>query len=106
VIERRLDAIAAADLALAIYNPASRTRRTQLEEARAVLLRHRDPATPVVLARAVGAAEESIAVTTLGGFPAGQVDMRTLLLVGSSTTRVIARDGRPPQVYTPRRYPA
>jgi precorrin-2 C20-methyltransferase/precorrin-3B C17-methyltransferase len=106
VIERRLDAIAAADLALAIYNPASRTRRTQLEEARAVLLRHRDPATPVVLARAVGAAEESIAVTTLEGFPAEQVDMRTLLLVGSSTTRVIVRDGRPPQVYTPRRYPA
>ncbi|MCW2952944.1 MAG: precorrin-2 C(20)-methyltransferase [Conexibacter sp.] len=106
VIERRLDAIAAADLALAIYNPASRTRRTQLEAARAVLLRHRDPETPVVVARAVGAAEESIAVTTLGGFPAEQVDMRTLLLVGSSTTRVIARHGRPPQVYTPRRYPA
>jgi precorrin-2 C20-methyltransferase / precorrin-3B C17-methyltransferase len=106
VIERRLDAAGAADLALALYNPASKARRAQLESARSVLLRHREPATPVVIARAVGSAEESVAVSTLGSFDAETVDMRTLMIVGSSTTRVIENGASPPHVYTPRRYPA
>ena len=106
VIERRLEAAGAADLALALYNPASRTRREQLDRARTVLLRHRAPETPVVVARAVGSGEEAVAVTTLGGLDAAVVDMRTLLIVGSSTTRVIANGAQPPRVYTPRRYPA
>ena len=59
-IERRLDAAGAADLALALYNPASSTRREQLARAREVLRRHRSPDTPVVVARAVGAPEESV----------------------------------------------
>jgi precorrin-2 C20-methyltransferase / precorrin-3B C17-methyltransferase len=125
VVERRLDAAGAADLVLALYNPASRTRREQLERAVEVLRRHRAEETPVVVARAVGAEEESVVVTTLG-LLAGEldaVDMRTLLIVGSSTTRTIphagtnggaqrpgraghASDGSPPRVYTPRRYPA
>jgi precorrin-2 C20-methyltransferase/precorrin-3B C17-methyltransferase len=105
-IERRLDAAGAADFALALYNPASRSRRKQLERAREVLLRHRDGATPVVVARAVGAPEESVTVATLGGLELDAVDMRTLLIVGSSTTRTIARESGPPHVYTPRRYPA
>jgi precorrin-2 C20-methyltransferase/precorrin-3B C17-methyltransferase len=106
VIERRLEAAGAADLALALYNPASRTRRKQLEKARSVLLRHRAPQTPVVVARAVGSEEEAITVTTLGGLDSEAVDMRTLLIVGSSTTRVIENGAQPPRVYTPRRYPA
>ncbi len=106
VIARRLEAAAGADMALAIYNPASRTRRVQLEDARALLLRHRAPQTPVVLARAVGSEEESVSVTTLVGFAAAEVDMRTLLLVGSSTTRVIENGRDLPLLYTPRRYPA
>ncbi len=105
VIERRLDAAASADLALALYNPASRTRREQLERAQEVLLRHRRPETPVVVARAVGSADEAIAVTTLAGLDAESVDMRTLLLVGSSTTRVVKNGSGTPRVYTPRRYP-
>jgi precorrin-2 C20-methyltransferase/precorrin-3B C17-methyltransferase len=105
VIERRLDAAAAADLALALYNPASRNRREQLERAREVLLGHRDPDTPVVVARDVGGAEESVSVTTLADLDADRVDMRTLLIVGSSTTRVVD-NGAVPCVYTPRRYPA
>jgi precorrin-2 C20-methyltransferase/precorrin-3B C17-methyltransferase len=100
-IERRLDAAGAADLALALYNPASRTRREQLDRAREILLRHRAPETPVVVARAVGGADEAVTVTTLGELDTSVVDMRTLLIVGSSTTRVTAA-GR---VYTPRRYP-
>ena len=106
VVERRLAAAAAADLVIALYNPASRTRREQLERARILLLAHRAPATPVLVARAVGSTEEAIAVTTLFALDVDRVDMRTLLIVGSSTTRVTnAANGRP-RVYTPRRYPA
>jgi len=106
-IERRLDAAGAGDFALALYNPASRTRREQLARAREVLLRHRAAETPVVVARAVGAPEEAIDVTTLGELDLDLVDMRTLLIVGSSTTRVLASaNGGPSRVYTPRRYPA
>jgi precorrin-2 C20-methyltransferase/precorrin-3B C17-methyltransferase len=106
VVERRLDAAGAADLVLALYNPASRTRREQLVRAIEVLRRHRAPETPVVVARAIGADDETVAVTTLAAVDLDAVDMRTLLIVGSSATRVIAGDGAsPPRVYTPRRYP-
>jgi precorrin-2 C20-methyltransferase/precorrin-3B C17-methyltransferase len=105
VIERRLDAVCAADLALAIYNPASRSRGEQLGRACNVLLRHRTPQTPVVVARDVGGPEEAVSVTALGDLGDAHVDMRTLLIVGSSTTRVVP-NGAVPHVYTPRRYPA
>lgn len=103
VIQRRLDAIGAADLVLAIYNPASRSRVTQLAEARELLLRHRAAETPVVVARDVGGPEESVRVCTLGTFDPSTVDMRCLVIVGSSKTRVIERDGTS-TVWTPRRY--
>jgi precorrin-2 C20-methyltransferase/precorrin-3B C17-methyltransferase len=106
IIERRLEAAGAADLALALYNPASQTRREQLERAREVLLRHRSPDTPVVVARDVGGPGEEVSIMTLGGFDAARVDMRTLLVVGSSTTRVIAGRAGRELVYTPRSYPA
>jgi len=105
VIERRLNAAGAADLAVALYNPASRTRREQLERAIAVLGRHRDAGTPVVVARAVGSDEERVDITTLGALDPGVVDMRTLLIVGSSQTRLVPNGGGPPRVYTPRSYP-
>jgi precorrin-2 C20-methyltransferase/precorrin-3B C17-methyltransferase len=104
IVERRLEAAGAADLVLALYNPASRTRREQLARAVEVLRGHRADTTPVVVARAVGAPEESVSVTTLGELDLDVVDMRTLLIVGSSTTRTLS--GEPPRVYTPRRYPA
>lgn len=104
VIERRLEAAGAADLVLALYNPASRARREQLERARVVLLRHRRPETPVVLAHDVGGRGERVTVCTLGEFDCAQVDMRTLVVVGSSATRVIGGNGGR-RVYTPRRYP-
>ncbi|MHB1837407.1 MAG: precorrin-3B C(17)-methyltransferase [Solirubrobacteraceae bacterium] len=106
VIERRLDAAGRADMVLALYNPASRTRREQLAQAISVLRRHRADATPVVVARAVGSPEESVAVTTLAEFDPEIVDMRTLLIIGASTTRMIPDGDGPPRVYTPRRYPA
>ncbi|TYB55976.1 precorrin-3B C(17)-methyltransferase [Nonomuraea sp. PA05] len=101
VVAGRLAAAAAADMVLAIYNPASRSRTWQLAAARDLLLEHRDAATPVVVGRDVGGERESVTVTTLGELDPGQVDMRCLLIVGSSTTRVTERG----LVYTPRRYP-
>ncbi|WP_372671066.1 precorrin-2 C(20)-methyltransferase [Amycolatopsis kentuckyensis] len=99
IIEKRLNAAGAADLVLALYNPASRSRTTQLADARDVLLRHRAPATPVVVARDVGGPEEDIRITTLGDLDPSTVDMRCLLIVGSSRTR--AENG---VVWTPRSY--
>ncbi|MEU8276863.1 precorrin-2 C(20)-methyltransferase [Microbispora bryophytorum] len=105
VVAGRISAAARADLVLAIYNPASKTRTWQVAAARDLLLEHRDPATPVVVGRDVGGAQESVAVTTLGDLDPATIDMRCLLIIGSSTTRVVERAGRA-TVYTPRRYPA
>jgi precorrin-2 C20-methyltransferase/precorrin-3B C17-methyltransferase len=105
VIERRLDAAGAADLVLAIYNPASKTRREQLHRALDVLRGHRPGDTPVVVARAVGSDEERVEITTLGTVDPQVVDMRTLLIIGSSQTRLVPNGGGPPRVYTPRSYP-
>ncbi|WP_028661034.1 precorrin-2 C(20)-methyltransferase [Nocardioides insulae] len=98
VIEQRLRAVSEADLALAVYNPASRARPDQIGLAQKVLLEHRSAETVVVVGRDVGRAEESLTVTTLGALDPASIDMKCLLLVGASGTRVDAR-GR---VWTPR----
>jgi len=90
IIETRLRAIAEADLVLAIYNPASRTRNTQLAAALAVLRSVRADDTVVVVGRDVGRAEESLHVTTLGELDPAAIDMKCLLLVGARGTRVSA----------------
>ncbi len=97
VVERRLRAIAEADLVLAVYNPASRSRTEQVGIARSVLLEHRRPETVVVVGRDVGRAEESLTLTTLGELDPASIDMKCLLIVGSSSTRV-----SPAGVWTPR----
>jgi precorrin-2 C20-methyltransferase/precorrin-3B C17-methyltransferase len=106
VIESRLAAAAAADLVIAVYNPASKSRTEQLVRARALLLGHRAPETPVVVGRDVGGPTESVRVTTLADLDPATVDMRCLLLIGSSRTRAITRADGSAQVYTPRHYPA
>ena len=105
VIARRLEAAAAGDFAIAIYNPASQSRRQQLADARGLLLAHRDAATPVVVGRAVGTSEQRVTVTTLGEFDPAQVDMRCLVIVGSSQSRVVRDGSGAARVITPRRYP-
>ena len=104
VIADRVDKAAAADLVLALYNPASRTRTWQVEAVRGLVLRHRDPATPVVIGRHVGRVGERVTVTTLEALDPAEVDMSTLLIIGSSATRVTEHHGRQ-VVYTPRRHP-
>jgi cobalt-precorrin 5A hydrolase/precorrin-3B C17-methyltransferase len=104
IIEKRLDLAAQADLALAFYNPISRSRPWQLGQALGIVAKHRTPQTPVVLGRDIGRPGQTLRITTLGELTPDQVDMRTMVLIGSSTTRVIARaDGRL-WVYTPRSY--
>ncbi|MDP9795794.1 precorrin-2 C20-methyltransferase/precorrin-3B C17-methyltransferase [Catenuloplanes nepalensis] len=100
VIEERLTAAARADLVIAIYNPASKSRTWQVEKARDLLLEHRSADTPVVLGRDVGGSGERVSVVRLGDLDPDAVDMRTLLIVGSSQTRHV--NGT---VFTPRRYP-
>ncbi len=106
VVARRLDAMASADLVIAIYNPASKSRRTQVAEARDLLLTHRAPQTPVVIGRAVGSDDQQITVTTLGELDTEAIDMRCLLIIGSSQTRTITRADGSQRVFTPRRYPS
>ncbi len=104
VIERRVRAAAEADFVLAIYNPVSRRRDWQLARAREILLEHRPPATPVVIARNLGRDGELVRVTTLDELDPRVVDMLTVVLIGSSETRAIARPGGHGWVYTPRGY--
>jgi precorrin-3B C17-methyltransferase len=102
LIERRLDAAAGAGFAIALYNPISRARPWQLGQALERLRRHLPGATPVVFGRAVGRPDESISITTLAEADAARADMATLIIVGTRETRVVARPGRLPLVYTPR----
>ena len=105
VIERRLHAVADADFVVALYNPISRHRPWQLGRAIEIIASHRSPGTPVVVGRHVGRPDEHVTVVELAAFDPGQVDMSTVLIVGSSTTKAL--DGRPlgSSVFTPRSYP-
>jgi cobalt-precorrin 5A hydrolase/precorrin-3B C17-methyltransferase len=104
IIEKRLDLAAQADLALAFYNPISRSRPWQLGQALEIVARHRAPDTPVVLGRDIGRPGQTLRVTHLGQLTPDQVDMRTMVLIGSSTTCVFPRSGGGEWVYTPRWY--
>ena len=103
VIERRLKAAAEGGFVVSFYNPVSKRRRTQLAEARDILLTKRSPDTPVVLARQLGRADEHIDVIRLADLTPDHADMLTLVMVGGEDTRVMKR-GQNRWVYTPRGY--
>ncbi|MFD0363073.1 precorrin-3B C(17)-methyltransferase [Nocardia sp. GCM10030253] len=103
VVAQRLSAVAAADMAIAIYNPASSQRTWQVGAMRDLLLEHRKPDTPVVIGRDVGGPTESVRVVLLAELDPTEVDMRTLLIIGASTTAAMDTD-QGPRVYTSRRY--
>jgi cobalt-precorrin 5A hydrolase/precorrin-3B C17-methyltransferase len=103
-IERRLAAAAAADFVIVLYNPASARRRDGLVRALEVLRSVRRPATPVVHARNLARAAETITITSLAGLDPNAVDMLSVLIVGSSRTRALAGPAGRPFVYTPRGY--
>jgi cobalt-precorrin 5A hydrolase / precorrin-3B C17-methyltransferase len=98
-IEARLRAAAAADFAVALYNPRSGRRTWQLDAARRILLDERAPSTPVAVVTDATRAGEHVKVTTLAELDPTAAGMTTCVLVGASTTRVV--DGR---VVTPRGY--
>jgi precorrin-2 C20-methyltransferase/precorrin-3B C17-methyltransferase len=104
VIASRLTAAAAADLVLAVYNPASKTRTWQVAAMRDLLLEHREPGTPVVIGRDVSGPTEDVKVVRLADLDPADVDMRCLLIVGSSQTQWQS-DESGDRVYTLRRYP-
>jgi precorrin-2 C20-methyltransferase/precorrin-3B C17-methyltransferase len=108
VIAARLAAAAAADLVLAIYNPASKSRTWQVAAMRDLLLAHREPGTPVVIGRSVAGPisgpDEKVRVVRLADLNPDDVDMRCLLIIGSSQTQWYAGDSGD-RVFTPRRYP-
>ena len=104
IIEKRLDLAAEADLALAFYNPISRARPWQLGRALEIVAQHRTPETPVVLGRDIGRPGQTLRTTTLGALTPDQVDMRTMVLIGSSTTCTFPRATGGDWVYTPRWY--
>jgi cobalt-precorrin 5A hydrolase/precorrin-3B C17-methyltransferase len=106
VIERRVRAAADGDFVVAFYNPVSMRRRTQLVRAREILLTRRPPPTPVILAANLGRPGETRRIVTLGDLDVGQVDMLTVVIVGSSETRVLRRGDGIDYVYTPRGYAA
>jgi precorrin-3B C17-methyltransferase len=104
VVERRLRAAAEGDFVIALYNPASHARPTRITQAFDLLRGMKALTTPVAFARAVGRAEETLKLMTLGEADASLADMATLVVIGSSETRFIARDGARAWMVTPRAY--
>jgi cobalt-precorrin 5A hydrolase/precorrin-3B C17-methyltransferase len=104
VIEKRLHHAAQADLVMAFYNPISRARPWQLDRALEIVRSVRAPETRVVLGRDVGRPGETLRATTLGALSSADVDMRTMVIVGSSATRGFARGDGTEWIYTPRWY--
>ena len=102
-IIRRLHAAAEGDFVIAFYNPVSKTRRTLLAEARDILLQHRPADTPVMLASSLGRPEEYVRYRRLADIEVDEVDMLTVVLVGSSNSR-LAQLGEGPRMFTPRGY--
>ncbi|SAK62340.1 precorrin-3 methyltransferase [Caballeronia temeraria] len=99
VIEKRIAHAGEADLAMAFYNPLSKARPWQFDRAIEIVRQYRGAQTPVVLGRDIGRPAEALRVVTLGELKSELVDMRTMVIVGSSTTRVVGE-----WVYTPRWY--
>ncbi len=104
VVAARIGAAAEADLAIAFYNPISRHRSWQLSAARDILLQFRQASTPVILARNLGRTGQEVKVITLGELAPAAADMRTVILIGSSQTKLIPRADGSNWVYTPRSY--
>ena len=107
VVLRRLSAAVDGDFVISLYNPASRTRPGQLGQAFAHLSAcSKAGTTPVAFARAIGRPDERVCLTTLAEADAALADMATLVIIGSSETRLVpGQDGRR-WMLTPRSYGA
>ncbi len=103
-IEKRVKAAAEGDFVISFYNPRSLKRRDQLERAFAILARHRPADTPVIIASNLGRPEEQVKIVRFADFNPDDVDMLTLVMVGSSQSKSFARGDGQTYAYTPRGY--
>jgi precorrin-3B C17-methyltransferase len=101
-IERRLRAAATGDFVIALYNPASKARPHQLGQAFDLLRAIKPPQTVVLFVRKAATPETRVTVTNLAEADPALADMRTLVIIGATATRLIPRAGQRPWVYTPR----
>lgn len=88
-IRRRIEAMASADLVTALYNPKSTKRVTQIEEVAEIFRRHRPATTPVGVATAVGLENESIFLSDLDHFLETEIGMRSVIIVGNSSSKCL-----------------
>ena len=102
LVLKRLEAAASGDFIIVLYNPASKARPWQLGDAFRLIARHRASSTPVIFAHAVSQPDERIDITTLADADPAKADMRTLIIIGSSATRLVAGGKGRRFVYTPR----
>ena len=99
LIKKRADLCAEGDMVIALYNPRSKKRVTHLDEVRELVLKHRDPKTPVGIVQKAGRKGQHIVISDLEHFTKEEVDMQTLVIIGNSQTYV--ENGR---MITPRGY--
>ncbi len=104
VIEKRIKAAAEGDFVISFYNPRSLKRRDQVERAFAMLKPYRPPETPVIIASNLGRPQENIRIRTFAEFASEEVDMLTLVMVGSSQSKAFKRGDGNTYAYTPRGY--
>ena len=104
-IIKRLDGAAKADFVTALYNPRSQRRTDLIEETKRVFLEHRPATTPVVIGSNLGRPSQRVRVVELGAFDPTEIDMLTIVIIGSTTSRAFRR-GSGTVVYTPRGYEA
>jgi len=88
-IRKRLEAVAVADLVVVLYNPRSRKRKTQLTDAAEIFRNHRPGTTPVGVATSVGTEDERIVVSDLDRFLDAEINMRSLVIVGNSSSKIM-----------------
>lgn len=106
LIEKRLRLAVEADFAMGFYNPRSNARPEGFGRALRLLQQLCDNQRPIIFARAVSTEAEAINILPLQNATPEMADMRTVVLLGSSTTRLIERVDKPPLVYTPRSVPS
>jgi len=103
-ILKRLDGAARADFVTAFYNPRSQRRTDLIDDAKRIFLAHRPADTPVIIGRSLGRPDEQVEVTTLSAFDPTSIDMLTIVLFGSSTSKSFLRSNGQTAAFTPRGY--
>jgi cobalt-precorrin 5A hydrolase / precorrin-3B C17-methyltransferase len=104
VIEKRIKAAADGDFVVSFYNPRSQKRHDQISKAMTILRKKRPGTTPVVVATKLGRKDEAIKVRTLETFSEDEVDMLTVVIVGSSQSKALTRGSQQIFAFTPRGY--